>query len=78
MNFAETIKWIRRKSLLSQNDFADILGVSYSTVNRWENGKSEPKLCKLKLINDFCIKRNLPFDVEKFITNCKSSTDRME
>ena len=27
---------------LSQQDFADRLGVSFSTVNRWENGKSKP------------------------------------
>lgn len=74
MNFADTIKSIRRKSLLSQNDFAHALGVSFSTVNRWENGKSVPKLCKMKLINDFCIERSIPFDVEKFITNFESNT----
>ncbi len=78
MNFSDTIKTIRRKSLLSQSDFAQILGVSFSTVNRWENGKSVPKLCKLKLINNFCTERNIPFDVEKFITNFESNTAGME
>jgi len=72
------IKFIRRKSLLSQNDFAQALGVSFSTVNRWENGKAVPQLCKLKLINDFCTERSIPFDVEKFIINAESGTAGME
>ena len=55
MKFSDAIKMIRRKSLLSQSDFANELGVSFSTVNRWENGKAIPKLCKLKLIKNFCI-----------------------
>ena len=36
------IKHIREAMNLSQQDFADRLGVSFSTVNRWENGKSKP------------------------------------
>lgn len=32
MEFSETIKFIRRKSLLSQKDFAKALGVSYIQV----------------------------------------------
>lgn len=78
MDFADTIKFIRRKSLLSQAGFAQALGVSFSTVNRWENGKSAPKLCKLKCINDFCIERNIPFDVEKYITDFESNPARTE
>lgn len=53
MEFSETIKFIRRKSLLSQKDFAKALGVSFSTVNRWENDRAIPKICKLKLIKDY-------------------------
>ena len=53
LEFSETIKFIRRKSLLSQKDFAKALGVSFSTVNRWENDRAIPKICKLKLINEW-------------------------
>ena len=74
MEFSEKIKFIRRKSLLSQNDFAKALGVSFSTVNRWENGRAIPKICKLKLINEFCISHGIPFDVESSITDFKSDT----
>ena len=72
LNFAEMIKFVRRKSLLSQADFAQAVGVSFSTVNRWENGKAIPQLCKLKRISDFCIEQNIAFDIEKFITDFES------
>lgn len=66
MNFGDVIKEIRKKSLLSQIDFANSLGVSFSTVNRWENGKSLPKICKLKLIRSFCEEHNIPFNIDDF------------
>ena len=50
VNVSEKIKDIRRKSLLSQIEFADEIGVSFSTVNRWENGKTAPNYQTLKKI----------------------------
>ncbi len=73
MKFSDAIKSIRRKSLLSQSDFAKELGVSFSTVNRWENEKAIPKLCKLKQVKDFCAKHNLPFDVDTYISDNDSN-----
>jgi putative transcriptional regulator len=78
LNFDETIKSIRRKSLLSQSDFAKALGVSFSTVNRWENGKAAPKLCTLKLLNTFCAENGIPFNGEEFITDNTRKATRME
>lgn len=50
MNYPEMIKKYRYKKFLSQEDLASLLGVSYVTVNRWENGKFEPTIkCKRKL-----------------------------
>ena len=74
MKFSDAIKTIRRKSLLSQSDFANEIGVSFSTVNRWENGKVVPKPCKLKLIKNFCVKHNIPFDVDIYV----SGNDKIE
>lgn len=54
MGFAETIKDIRQQSLLSQMDFAKELGVSFSTVNRWETGKTLPTYKAMKSIESFC------------------------
>ena len=52
MSFAEAIKHIRCKSLLSQEAFAKMLGVSFTTVNRWETGKSKPSFKTLRVIDE--------------------------
>lgn len=65
MSFSNDIKIIRQKSLLSQEAFAQILGVSFTTVNRWETGKSKPSYKTMKLIDDFCKSNNIDFDISK-------------
>ncbi|MBE6805460.1 MAG: helix-turn-helix transcriptional regulator [Ruminococcaceae bacterium] len=69
MEFSKTVKEIRTSSLLSQEDFAKELDVSFSTVNRWETGKTKPSYNALKKIKIFCESRNILFDAEKFINN---------
>lgn len=58
---SDEIKYIRQKSFLSQADFAKQLKVSYSTVNRWETGKSKPNLIAIKALSDFCTNNNISF-----------------
>ena len=49
-NIAEQLKALRRQHGWSQEDLARELGVSFSTVNRWENDKAKPsKLAKKQL-----------------------------
>ena len=40
----DDIKKIRKELLLTQAEFAEKLGVSFETVNRWENGKHAPTM----------------------------------
>ena len=55
-SFSALVKKMRRQLALSQEDLARQLGVSYATVNRWENGQSVPsKLAKVQL-KAFCEK----------------------
>lgn len=42
MNFSEGIKYIRKVTYLSQESFAKEIGVSVSTVNRW-NGENQSR-----------------------------------
>ena len=42
MSFSKDVKSIRQRSLMSQEAFAQAIGVSFTTVNRWETGKSRP------------------------------------
>ena len=36
-----------------REDFAKDIGVAFSTVNRWENGKNAPSYKAMKLLNDY-------------------------
>lgn len=42
-NISELIKYLRRQLNLTQEQFAQEIGVTYSTVNHWENGKRVPQ-----------------------------------
>jgi putative transcriptional regulator len=44
------IRELRQLTALSQEQFAALLGVAYSTINRWENGHVQPSLLALKQI----------------------------
>ena len=44
MSFSNEIKKVRMKAFLTQTAFAEEIHVSFSTVNRWENGKGKPNL----------------------------------
>lgn len=63
---SEQIKLIRQKAFLSQVAFAKEIGVAYSTINRWETGKSKPNLSAMKSLKDYCQTNYLSFDeIEK-------------
>ena len=62
---SEDIKKIRRKAFLTQDEFAKQLGVSYTTVNRWETGKAKPTLKTMKLIDLYCKENSIDFDVSE-------------
>lgn len=74
MDIGTVIKDIRMKNLLSQNDFAQAIGVSFSTVNRWENGKAMPNYKALKSLKQFCHDSDLDFniDVEQCFSTAKN------
>ena len=67
MSFSEDIKRIRRKAFLTQEDFAKEIGVSFATVNRWETGKAKPNLKTMKLIDEYCKRNDIDFDISEQI-----------
>lgn len=67
MSFSEGIKRIRRKAFLTQEVFAKEIGVSFATVNRWETGKAKPNLKTMKLIDDYCKRNDIDFDISEQI-----------
>lgn len=55
MDYIYLIKELRKKAFLSQTELSQILGISFTTVNRWENGKFEPTIKTKKRLNDLFI-----------------------
>jgi putative transcriptional regulator len=54
MPFAEFVISVRQKLHLTQAELAAAINVSYSTVNRWENGRVVPSNLAVKSFYDFC------------------------
>lgn len=65
MKFSEEIKNIRKSVYLSQESFAKEIGVSFSTVNRWERGKAKPNYSAMKKIKSFCDANSLKLEFEE-------------
>ena len=53
-NFPQQVKKVRLQLKLSQEELAQCLGVSFATVNRWENGRTKPSKLALKQFAAFC------------------------
>ena len=51
-NLGNIIKEIRKKNNLTQKELADILGVTYQAVSKWERGLNIPDIEILKEISD--------------------------
>ncbi len=43
-DYGKMIIKLRQKMIFTQTEFAQLLGVSFATVNRWETGKHEPTI----------------------------------
>jgi transcriptional regulator with XRE-family HTH domain len=54
--FADLLKKVRDQLGISQEDLARELGVSFATVNRWENGKTKPMKLARAQFDSFCAK----------------------
>ncbi len=61
MTFADKVKFVRDKLQISQERLSVILGVSFATVNRWENGRSTPNYKILEKFNQLCKENDIHF-----------------
>ena len=62
MEFATEIKIIRQKAFMTQEEFAKSLNVAFSTVNRWEAGKTHPNMSAMRQLKSFCTENDISFD----------------
>lgn len=56
------IKEIRTALGLSQTEFADLVSVSFTAVNRWENGKAAPNSIAQERIFEIATEKSIPVD----------------
>jgi DNA-binding XRE family transcriptional regulator len=54
--FPELVGEVRRQLGISQEELAHELGVSFATINRWENGKTTPFKLARAQFDSFCKK----------------------
>ncbi len=59
MEFKDKIIYVRAKLKISQDKLAKELGVSFSTVNRWENGNTTPNKTAVINFYEFCKSKSI-------------------
>ena len=57
---SEQIKQLRSQLHMSQKAFAAVVGVSFATVNRWENGKAKPQSDRIQRLRALALETELP------------------
>lgn len=62
MNFADRMKFVRNKLMLSQEMLARELGVSFATISRLEKQHNEPSLATRRNFVEFCNRKNITFE----------------
>ena len=63
MPFSSEVKKARLSCFLNQAEFAEAIGVSFTTVNRWENGKAQPNIKAVKALKQFCIDHGYSYEL---------------
>lgn len=66
----DLIKNIRIFANMNQEQFADCLGTTVLSINRWENGKTEPNKMAQKQLYQFCKDKSI--DLAKMIIESKT------
>ena len=66
----DLIKNIRNSVNMNQEQFAESLGTTVLSINRWENGKTEPNKMAQKQLYQFC--KNNSIDLAKMIIDSKT------
>jgi len=63
MDYQRLVKKLREKLILSQQELAELLEVSFSSINRWETGKHEPTTKIKRKIVALCKENNINLEI---------------
>lgn len=65
-DYKNLIITLRNKLVMSQMEFADYLGVSFASVNRWEQGHFKPTTKVKRRIIELCNENGIELKMTKF------------
>ena len=65
MTFGEAIIKLRSERRISQRQLAEELNVSFTSVNRWENGRTMPNKMTVFVIRKYCEEHGLDFSFDR-------------
>jgi DNA-binding XRE family transcriptional regulator len=65
MTFSEKVLELRMRLQITQVQLSELLGVSYTTVNRWEGGHYEATKLIRRRFDDLCKKNGIKFEDEE-------------
>lgn len=59
IDYQKAVKDLRDKLIMTQAEFAKMLGVSFTSINRWENVLNRPTTSARKKIVELCKENNI-------------------
>ncbi len=63
--YPSAIRRLRAKLNISQTKLAAMLGVSFTSVNRWEKGHHQPTVIAKEKLRELFIENNIRFEEEE-------------
>ena len=63
--YPSAIRRLRAKLNISQTELAAMLGVSFTSVNRWEKGHHQPTVIAKEKLRELFIENNIRFEEEE-------------
>jgi DNA-binding XRE family transcriptional regulator len=71
MKLDELLKAIRKELDISQEAFAHDIHVSFTTMNRWENGRTKPSRLAIVSIRDYCKEKGISGELSSELAKLK-------
>lgn len=64
MNYQKLVKQLRDKLILTQTELAELLDVSFASINRWETGKFNPTTKIKRKIVELCKENKIDLETD--------------
>jgi len=62
INYQKAVQELRDKLIMTQQEFAELLGVSFASINRWETGANKPTTQAKRKIVALCKENDIKLE----------------